>query len=723
MKKILAWLLAFIMVVTPIQAHAIDWPWKIFSSQETTEAVEETAEAAAEPATLAATGDAEAIETENTEKAEQEGGLRPLTYDYDELVVGTAMPMYGTFFTPMWGNGSSDIDVRQLIHGYNLVEWESSISGFQLDPSVVSGSIVRENAAGDHTYTIILYDDLTYSDETRITAWDYAFAFLLRIDPEIAKLGGTPEVLDYLVGYDNYVNGRVRYLQEIERDRQNNVTNANRQIPALAGIRVINNNQLTITISHDVLPHFFELAMLDCNPYPMSVIAPDCEIHDDGNGVYIEGDFDAALLQETLMGEDGYIAKPTVTSGPYRLVSFDGNEAKFELNEFYKGDSHGAKPTIERLTFRQANKETMIDELMNCEYGLLNHVTVADLIQEGMTEIGKDPRYAAANYPRSGLSFISFNTENPAVASKEVRQAIAHCIDQTAITTETVSNYGLRVNGYYGLGQWMYQLLNGTLGYPVEEPAAGATAAEQRAYDQEIAQWEALTAEMEEKLPVYEGTNPDEAIRLLVQDGWILNRDGENFDPEKDDVRCKRIDGEIVPLELKLVYAKSASVREALEGMIEPLKDIGIVLTVEGIDGLLDQYYGHVERDYDMIFLATDFNVLFDPSPSFEPDGDSNYFGVEDAELYDLAQDMIRTEPGELLEYCEKWLAFQERFNEVEPVIPVYSNIYFDFYPRVLQGYNIADYATWSQAVVPAFMSDIPEAEETLEEGEEVFLD
>ena len=108
--------------------------------------------------------------------------------------------------------------------------------------------------------------------------------------------------------------------------------------------------------------------------------------------------------------------------------------------------------------------------------------------------------------------------------------------------------------------------------------------------------------------------------------------------------------------------------------------------------------------------------------PLFEPDGAYNYYGVDDRELYDLAVDMIRTEPGDLLGYCRKWVAFQERFAEIEPVIPIYSNIYFDFYPRVLQDYVISDYSTWSQAIVPAVMSDIPETDE-VEEDEDVFLD
>ena len=53
------------------------------------------------------------------------------------------------------------------------------------------------------------------------------------------------------------------------------------------------------------------------------------------------------------------------------------------------------------------------------------------------------------------------------------------------------------------------------------------------------------------------------------------------------------------------------------------------------------------------------------------------------------------------------------------PMIPVYSNIYFDFYPRELQNYDILYYITWGDAIVPATFEDYVEPEPETEEGEE----
>ena len=708
MKKILACVLAFMILVTPVKASALEWPWKSSKAATAETVVAETESPDAE----VAEGEEEAGESETLPEPE---------YNYEELVVGTTMPMYGTFFTSMWGNGSSDIDVRLLLHDYNLVEWDTGNGGFMLNPTVVSDNRTTQNAAGDHVYTITLKNNLQWSDGSPITAWDYAFSMLLRMDPEIEKLDGTPREMEYLSGYEKYVKDRVQYLEDIERDRQQNRTNVDRDIPFLPGVHVVNNTHITITISHEVLPFFFELGLLDCSPYPIQVIAPECEIKDDGDGVYVEGDFNAEVLKETLLGEDGYIAKPTVTSGPYRLESYDGTEAKFTRNEYYKGDAYGSVPEIERIIFRTADPETMIQELMDGEYGLLTRVGGAEQIQDAMQALAERPEYATQNYPRSGLSFISFNRDNTIFDSEDLRKAIAHCIDKEVLAGEAVSNFGLRVDGYYGLGQWMVQLLNGTLGFPVEEPDTTATAAEKQAYEKELARWEALTGRMEE-LPVYE-TDIEEAVRLLVKDGWTLNLDGKVYNPDEDEVRCKSIDGEIVPLELKLVYAKGIAAAEELENLSEVLAPVGIRLTVEGIDGLLDQYYRHTEREYDLAFLATNFNILFDPSLQFEPDGAFNYFGSDDEKLYDLAQDMIKTEAGDLVDYCEKWMAFQERFVEVEPLIPIYSNIYFDFYLRTLHDYQVTNYTSWAQAVVPAYLDEIEEEEVAEEAEEDIFPD
>ena len=289
-------------------------------------------------------------------------------------------------------------------------------------------------------------------------------------------------------------------------------------------------------------------------------------------------------------------------------------------------------------------------------------------------------------------------------------------MNKDELVDEAVNSYGMRVDGYYGLGQWMYRLLSGEIDFPVEEPDASLE--DPAAYEGEILAWENAASRLE-ALSGHEW-DPEEAVSLLEADGWVLNRDGEPFDPASDDCRCKKVNGNIRALDLKLLYGEGSGAGAALELLIEPMAEAGIKLTVESSDRLLDQYYGHEERDYDLIFLAKDFDMIFNPGPEFEPGGTYNFMGSDDEELYDLAVSLSQTEPGALLEYCERWMDFQERFMEVVPLIPVYSNNYFDFYPNILTDYRIKQSSSWSQAVLPAMLQGVSEEsyaqEDTLEE-------
>ena len=286
-------------------------------------------------------------------------------------------------------------------------------------------------------------------------------------------------------------------------------------------------------------------------------------------------------------------------------------------------------------------------------------------------------------------------------------------------------NYGLRVDGYYGIGQWMYRLVEGGAEPPVEAPAEGAGKQAQQEYEDQLAQWEALSLE---GMRVY-SLDLDAARQLLEDDGWSLNRAGEAYDAEKDDVRCKEIDGALVPLELSLIYPEGNTVGDALdEALVQNLRQVGISLTVEmkPFAELLRIYYRQDERTCDMIYLASNFTEVFDPSAVFNPEnaqgGIDNCTGISEEALYALAVDMSRTEPGDVLGYCQKWAAFQQAWAEALPAIPVYSNVYFDFYTPSLQNYNAGASMSWAEAVVGAYLGE-PEEAGLEGEGEDVIFD
>ncbi len=572
----------------------------------------------------------------------------------DEFVVGNPTAMNGDFFTGLWGNSTSDIDVRALLHGYDLVSYDGGRGNFIVNPSVVSGYAVTENEVGDRTYVLALYDDLYYSDGTHITARDYAFSFLLQLSPQLAAAGARHVRTEHLLGSDPYSKG---------------------ETTKLTGVRVLSEDTLALTLDHAFLPFFYEVGLLECHPYPMHVIAPGVTVRDDGDGVYLANEdnaadetvFTAELLRRTVLDpETGYRAHPSVVSGPYTLASWDGVTARFTVNPWFKGDKEGRRPSIPNVVYTLADNDDMMEKMNRGEFNLLNKVTEARAIEQGMT-LASQQKARMSAYPRTGLTFIAFACEKPSVASQAVRQAIACCMDRDEIISEYVGAFGARVDGYYGLGQWMPAAadLEGLLAYTLDTTMAAF---------------------------------------LLDKDGWVPNADG---------LREKEIDGETIVLDLIMAYPEGNRIAEAFDELFVPhLEEVGIRLTLQPLpmDALLRQYYKQEARAADMIYLGSNFDIIFDPSVSFLADEWDRpnwaYTNCADEDLYALAVALRETEPDNIQEYCREWEAFQKRFNEVLPMIPIYSNTYFDFYMPSLENYNIIENVTWAEAIIPAYISE-----------------
>ena len=774
----------------------------------------------------------------------------------DELRVGHPTITKGDFFTEMFGNDTADIDVRALIHGYNLVNWDQNQGVYLIDESVVENVLVVENEIGDKTYFLGLYDDLYWCDGTPITAWDYAFSLLLMMAPEIEQIGGKIYRCEHILGYNEYITG---------------------QLPYLNGVGVIDDHQLAITLDHNFLPYFFETGLLLCCPYPISVIAPGCKVYagqaedlGDGYGYGIrignedesveEPIFTAELLQETILNPDtGYNSHPSLTCGPYILTDYDYETAHFVINDYFKGawvyntlpenfhfnvqehagtgtgtmahNNHSGpniysydkleldgstrtiylvKPTIEKISFSVADNDTMAQDLADGTFHLVNKVVYGPTILECMgvggsiepvpdhevktrtTELDEEEEevlpedeteededeedseygdftysYASyddeefdenssslgginyQNYPRIGLAFLTFTYEWPTVHDMEVRQAMAWCMDRDQLTQDYCSGFGQTVDGYYGIEQWEYLICTGQLQYPInfmndpihtdedlEEWSKHrymyATTDEE--YQEMINAWEMLNLDNLVHYGVYDLENDPErtdkigirkANALLDYAHWTLNRDGEPYQPGIDDVRCKMIDGELVALDLTLMYPRGNHIVDTIqENFLDNLAEVGIKVTLvpEDMELLLKRYYREEERTTDMIYLATNFHVIVDPSITYSTDPTANHeiwnnTYSDDEDLYYRAVNMRKTDPLDVYDYVVKWISFQERYNEVLPTIPIYSNIYFDFYTSQLQNYYITAHVTWTQAILESYFGPALEIEEDANTG------
>lgn len=583
----------------------------------------------------------------------------------DSLIVGSVTQLSGNFFTQMWGNNTADIDVRQLLHDYQTIVWTGDSPQDRMkaaghytsnDTAVRYVSTRLVNNALRYTFTI--FGDLYYCNGEKITAKDYVFSILLEACPQIAELGGSNTAMNHLVGYGKYASGESKVF---------------------AGVSLRSQYTFSVDINSEYVPYFYDMAFANVMPYPMSVIAPGCDIADDGDGAYITGEFTTALLQKTIMDPtSGYLSHPKVTSGAYMLTEYDAvnGVAKFQMNPYYKGNCMGQKPSIKYLTFKHVLNDTMLDELANGTVDLINKASSGDVIRRAR-EMESNGTVKTLSYWRTGLVYLSFACELAVTQSVKVRQAIAHCVDRQVIIDEYLEGNGVPVYGYYGFGQWF------------------------------VAEEQDRLNELNIYLP-----DTEAAEELLEEDGWIYNAKGEGYTDGTDTLRYRRTDtGELEPLALKMAMTpQNQAGRIAARMLKESFVRIGANLEVDEIpmSELLKHYYRQTDRKYNLFFMATDFPRTFDPyffcntSDAFQ--GVMNTTGLRDEDLQKLAVQLRSTASDGLKEYQERLLRFQNEWIKLEPMIPLYSNLYCDIMRADLINYTTDDYRGWSASIVYAIL-------------------
>ena len=565
------------------------------------------------------------------------------------LAVGTATVASGYFATDLWGTNTVDLDVRYLLHGYQTIVWSDGRPW--LNGTVIKHAMAQPAPDGAQVFTLEIAEGLMYNDGTPVTAADYAFSMLLEASPAAEALGGACRNMGYIPGFDAYHTGEKALF---------------------AGVYLISPTAFALEIAEEVLADFYGPELLAITPYPISVIAPGYEVRDDGAGVYLvsggaPSGLTTELLAKTLLAaSEGYARNPRVTSGPYMLDDYDTDEGRvtFTANPRFAGDAWGFRPAIEHLTMLWVDEHDAARMLAAHEIDLMNKAFGPD----ALTQLRSLDGISETAYPRTGLAFLAFATERDPVSDPAVRRAVAMAVDRDAFV---IGHPGLeRVYGYYGPGQWMAEM--------VLENAPGLL----RALD----------------IPL----DPDGANQLLDTTGWNATQSGSRQRYDADTGKA-----------LRLVLARSAhsSLADDVEAMLrEGLAGIGAELQVENLafDSLLAQYYHQQERTADIYYLASEFPADFDPLDVFkEEEGLPDYHAptsVRDDELIADSEAMLYAGFEDRADYITAWLAFQRRFMQVLPMIPLYSGTYHDFFTSALMDYDVATYGSWAAAIVSAYL-------------------
>ena len=418
------------------------------------------------------------------------------------IILGSSTELSGKFrYATFAANspGSSDLDVQDLIVGLETVATTKE-GGYMWNPTVVANHEETDNDDGSRTYKIEIQKDLVFSDGSPVTAKNYLVNVLTFSTPVAAQAAGK----DHMAGM-TYVG--------FEAFNAYNGTNAGDGVSKeFSGIRLIDDYTFSVTVAADYLPYFYAITYGGFSAVPTALYLGDCDILDDGNGVYLSDEFYAKDGDSFVMADHVYNGawdKSTdyPYSGPYTVESWNEADKSVVLaaNPNFKGNYEGTKPGIQKVIYKRMVTETQIADFTSGGLDVLAGITGGDETNEAIALAdSSNGKYVYTHYSRAGYGKLGFRADFGPVQFVEVRQAIAYCMDRAKFAKDFTGGYGGVVDGPYYSGSWMYK-------------AALADGMMLDAY----------------------ATSVDSAIAVLEEGGWVYNADGSAY--SGTGVRYKKI--------------------------------------------------------------------------------------------------------------------------------------------------------------------------------------
>lgn len=594
------------------------------------------------------------------------------------IVYGASSELSGDWGREMWTNNASDKLVRELMDDYRTVA--SNQGGeFVVNTTIVKDMNAVVNEDGSKTFTVTINEGLVYNNGEPITAKDFVVDTLFRCTSVAKDMGARVATADTVVGGVAFQKGEAK---------------------ALSGLRIVDEYTYSIQIVAEKLPYYYDLTYADA--YPMNVkywFGADIDVADDGEGCYFTGDFTMENIKDDVEAAR-FATSDRVTAGPYNLVNYDkgAQQATLTINPNYAGNFEGVKPSIEKIVITKAEDATWADGLKTGAFNFYDTITDGDQINAAL-DLAEEGGFNYVQFDRAGYGKVEFQCDFGPTQFAAVRQAVAMLLDRNEFANTFCQGWGGVVNGPYSTGLWQYQ---------------------------ESEEW------LDENLNTYE-YDFDGAVALLVEDGWVYNAEGGDY---TDGIRYKKVTAEeagdyagnvtladgtiLMPLRIEWASSEGNPVSELLKVMLAENPDVAkagmkINQTVMTFSELLNYIYRdasqgdkYAVKTYNMYNLATGFVPAYDYAYNFACDPDSTYVQqgyneqyIFDKQLDDLSMNMVYgIESGDNEAYLNVWRQFIQRWNELLPEVPLYSNVYVTLYPDWLEGYEQDSFWDFQSAIV-----------------------
>lgn len=615
-----------------------------------------------------------------------------------QVVIGTSTEASGDWAYSAFVRNPNATDKAVMTLTDDMTTIESDQHGdYVINKTVVKSYERIEEENGNVTYKFVINDGLKFNNGEAVTAQNFVAWTMFLVSPAGKEMGVVSPTYNMLPGGLAYRNGETNVL---------------------SAVRLYDEKTFSITIAKtgedgetSYLPYYYDITYAGMQAVNLTYwFGEGWSVKDDGEGVYFVNadgkEFTAETIGETV--EAGRFATGNrVTAGPYNLVSFDqsSREIVLEVNENYNGNFEGQKPGIQKLVIVKTSEDTVMDMISTGQIQIYSQIAdgsevnaVMDLIDAGTINS------STSQYDRAGYGYFGFACDFGPTQFTEFRQAVAYLLDRVEFAQTFCKGWGSVVHGPYCTAFTM-----------------------------------TAKTDIEKKINHYD-YNPEKAVELLKRAGFVYNADGSDYVDGSGEVRYAKVteeqakyydsfnkvlaDGTILmPATINWASSEGNAVSALLSTMLAnsdatKAAGVSIVKTEMTFPELLNYMYrqdsyglggDYSMPTYNMFNLATGYNGgVYDESYNWTTDPEyieqgSNVQHLYDEQLDKLSMDMVYgVEPSDEATYLDLWEKYIIRWNELLPMVPLYSNIYVTVYPNTIDNYAEDSFWGFERAILYA---------------------
>lgn len=615
-----------------------------------------------------------------------------------QVVIGTSTEASGDWAYSAFVRNPNATDKAVMTLTDDMTTVDSDQYGdYGINKTVVKSYERIEEENGNVTYKFVINDGLKFNNGEAVTAQNFVAWTMFVTSPAGKEMGVVSATYNMLPGGLAYRNGETNVL---------------------SAVRLYDEKTFSITIAKtgedgetSYLPYYYDITYAAMQAVNLTYwFGEGWSVKDDGEGVYFVNadgkEFTAETVGETVEAAR-FATGNRVTAGPYNLVSFDqsSREIVLEVNENYNGNFEGQKPGIQKLVIVKTSEDTVMDMITTGQIQIYSQIAdgsevnaVMDLIEAGTIDS------STSQYDRAGYGYFGFACDFGPTQFTEFRQAIAYLLDRVEFAQTFCKGWGSVVHGPYCTAFTM-----------------------------------TAKTDIEKKINHYD-YNPEKAVELLKQAGFVYNADGSDYVDGSGEVRYAKVteeqakyyesfnkvlaDGTILmPATVNWASSEGNAVSALLSTMLAnsdatKAAGVSIVKTEMTFPELLNYMYrqdsyglggDYSMPTYNMFNLATGYNGgVYDESYNWTTDPEYIEQGYNVQHLYDeqldkLSMDMVYgVEPSDEATYLDLWEKYIIRWNELLPMVPLYSNIYVTVYPNTIDNYAEDSFWGFERAILYA---------------------